>query len=370
MQEQDQIKELFNETFRNFEEPVRPELWNSIASKIGTVSTPAAGIESAVATAKLTGSISAWVAGAAIVLSGIAGYYYFANDKNTGKTEIQKSESQNHQNNLENNQVITEGTAAEKNQNTAEIKNSSQEKEVLENSKLPSDINLKSASKITDQNKNVELTGTLPATKPGIEKSIASTTSENNTSVKNSNQQPVEAQQLNNEYFSAKAYPTIGYAPLAVDFSLTGDIQKAEWDFGDGALDSKTTNLQHIFTKPGVYEVKLKSYDQKGVAHLETFKIEVLTDINISNIPNVFTPNQDGSNDVFKFKAENLREIEITIYDKSGKMVSKFNNPEDGWNGKYNSGQDAMEGTYFYVIFATGIDGQKHQQGGTVTLIR
>ena len=76
------------------------------------------------------------------------------------------------------------------------------------------------------------------------------------------------------------------------------------------------------------------------------------------------------SNDVFQIITDKDLDIEVSIFDKSGKFIYKFNGLENGWNGKINNLQDAGEGTYFYVIFATGKNGAKNTQKGTITLKR
>lgn len=381
MQENDHIRELFSESFKNFEEPVRPELWNNIAAKIGATSVPGAGntatgIKGAAATAKFSISAAAWIAGAALVVSGIAGYYYFTKtSQHTSTTEIQSPVLNSGQNN----------TGADN--STAETGNNISTSTAPQNQENKSESGLKGADKAGNPTVlNKESNNTKPESSSANE---TSTTVGNHLSQPAATEKPasINGNQAGNAVSdnasgdthgtvtdankpSASAYPTIGYAPLSVQFTLTGDQDKAEWDFGDGTSDNKTGGNTHIFEKPGVYAVTVKTSDHHGNLSSEVVKIEVLADLNIKNIPNIFTPNQDGSNDVFSFRADHLTDIEVTIYDKSGKLVTRFTNPEEGWNGLLGNGEEAPEGTYFYVIFATGNGSKKHQQGGTITLIR
>ncbi|MDE7150526.1 MAG: gliding motility-associated C-terminal domain-containing protein [Bacteroidales bacterium] len=90
--------------------------------------------------------------------------------------------------------------------------------------------------------------------------------------------------------------------------------------------------------------------------------------------PNVFTPNGDGINDVFKLKTmEKLFEFEIRIFNRWGNQVLAFNGePEDfEWNGKIKgNGQDAADGVYFYVATYKDYKGKKKKQSGSVTILR
>jgi gliding motility-associated-like protein len=89
-------------------------------------------------------------------------------------------------------------------------------------------------------------------------------------------------------------------------------------------------------------------------------------------IPNVFTPNGDNVNDVFFLKATNLDQISILIYNRWGNVIFEMesDNGNIEWDGKYQSGKDAADGTYFYVIKATGKDGTSYDKKGTISLYR
>lgn len=376
MQDKHNIEELFQEGFRNFEEPVRPELWKNISSQIGTAApspsttNPSPVTEVVTSAGKISGSIATWLTAAAIIVSGVAGYYYFQSSKsNNPKTEV--SVNQENSVDLQNNPT----------ENTDQLQTPPQ-------NSSPSVSTDKVSAPFSDNAQGNNLTsdqGHTDAQKTAIYGEDNSSTSEpivnepvktNSNSVSNThqNEENHTSNSLNTAESSTKPSivvgKSIGYAPLTVNFTLNGDIQKAEWEMGDGFTEQKTAPFEHTYEKPGVYTVAAKIYDSHGISHSEVVKIEVLADLNIKNIPNVFTPNQDGSNDIFTFKTENITDFEVTIFDKSGKTVYKWTGADQGWNGKYMNGEDAPEGTYFYVIFAAGNDQQKHQQGGTVTLIR
>ncbi len=84
------------------------------------------------------------------------------------------------------------------------------------------------------------------------------------------------------------------------------------------------------------------------------------------DIPNVFTPNGDGTNDVFIFKHQSLEKCQIAIVDRGGKVVYKKKIEDiynwEGWNGKmHDSGREAPEGQYYFVVEALGYDGEEYR---------
>lgn len=85
-------------------------------------------------------------------------------------------------------------------------------------------------------------------------------------------------------------------------------------------------------------------------------------------IPNVFTPNGDGINDLFAFKNHELWELETCIRNRWGMVVFEGQN-DHWWDGTIH-GQPAAEGVYFYVVTARNHFGQHKEFHGVVTLLR
>jgi gliding motility-associated-like protein len=87
-------------------------------------------------------------------------------------------------------------------------------------------------------------------------------------------------------------------------------------------------------------------------------------------IPNVFTPNGDGENDFFTVKGVNLISVEGEIYNRWGQKMFAWNNIKGSWDGRTLSGTEVPDGTYFYIIKATGEDGTEYLKKGGFSLIR
>ena len=85
----------------------------------------------------------------------------------------------------------------------------------------------------------------------------------------------------------------------------------------------------------------------------------------IIEIPNVFTPNGDGYNDLFVILGiENCVKRELNVYDRNGRAVYRNRSYENTWNG-----DNCPDGTYTYK-FLYSQNGIEQELRGTVTIIR
>lgn len=171
-----------------------------------------------------------------------------------------------------------------------------------------------------------------------------------------------------------------GYAPLTVVFTNgssssngTGSITTS-WNFGNATTLTTTASNpitpQTIYTQPGTFTVTM--FVTKGACLDTAFKV-INVDIPSSLvIPNVFTPNNDGINDLFFLKSNNLTEITMVVFDRWGQIVYELTSTNGNveWDGKNGQGKDAAEGTYFYTLKSTGKDGSAYDKKGTISLYR
>ena len=88
-------------------------------------------------------------------------------------------------------------------------------------------------------------------------------------------------------------------------------------------------------------------------------------------LPNAFTPNGDGVNDVFRAKEgyRSLVEFKAMVFNRWGKKVAEWGNPADGWDGR-SGGSDAPDGAYYLVVKARGADGVRYDIKKTINLLR
>ncbi len=89
-------------------------------------------------------------------------------------------------------------------------------------------------------------------------------------------------------------------------------------------------------------------------------------------MPNFFSPNGDGINDVLKvIKADKMTSFEITIHNRWGRKVYSYKgNPEEfAWDGK-NGSADVPDGAYYWVAKFADMYGKKYTNNGSVTILR
>lgn len=149
-------------------------------------------------------------------------------------------------------------------------------------------------------------------------------------------------------------------APLYVNFinSTTGATNYI-WYFPTSTINTYNTN--YTFTDAGTYTITLIAYNNIPSCADTTSKIITVLPKDTAGIfiPNVFSPNGDGMNDVFEIKIKNADLELFEIYDRWGVQVSSAldltkNAAIDityySWAGRTTSGMECSDGTYFYVI--------------------
>lgn len=76
------------------------------------------------------------------------------------------------------------------------------------------------------------------------------------------------------------------------------------------------------------------------------------TEVILRDLPNVFTPNNDGSNDFFEIKSEGLIDFNVVILNEENKVVYSSSTPDFKWDGSLMNGDAAPSGTYLYYLTA------------------
>ena len=144
------------------------------------------------------------------------------------------------------------------------------------------------------------------------------------------------------------------------------------WDFGDGSTSILNTP-EHTYLNQGSYRVQLIAIHENGCSDTtqNTITVGVANDF---FIPNIFTPNGDGANDVFLPEGIEgiLGQYTLDVYDRWGSFVFQSSEQSLGWDGtQYGSAnKTAQDGVYIYVIRFITEEGNEKIVKGSVTLIR
>lgn len=147
-------------------------------------------------------------------------------------------------------------------------------------------------------------------------------------------------------------------------FDQTAGSTTWTWDFGDGG-SSTQQNPSHTYTGAGTYTVTLTVTNSAGCSDTVTSIVTALEGI---LIPNVFTPNGDGTNDEFYIPNSGLKEYSIEIFDRWGVKIFESTAPDIHWDGRSTSGQKCTDGTYYFILHAI-TNTKDYSTTGFVTLI-
>jgi len=128
------------------------------------------------------------------------------------------------------------------------------------------------------------------------------------------------------------------------------------WDFGDG-LNGDGYDLYHTYyiSKEGYFDLKLKVINPFGCTEVATKRIWIVN----NSIPNTFTPNGDGINDIY------MKDWHVQVYNRNGLLMY---DGLDGWDGNYN-GKPVIADTYFAIVYFSANLGTKFK-ADYITVIR
>jgi len=164
------------------------------------------------------------------------------------------------------------------------------------------------------------------------------------------------------------ASPSSGSSPLTVGFTnQSSGAGSYSWDFGNGS-GSTSSDPSTLYASEGTYTVMLIA--QNGSCEDTAFAVIVVEADFAVEIPNVFTPNNDQVNDVFKVRSSGVKSLTIYIANRWGERVYEAEGLNAAWDGMSPDGKGAVDGTYFYIVKATGLNGKTIEKQGTLSLFR
>ena len=160
--------------------------------------------------------------------------------------------------------------------------------------------------------------------------------------------------------FSADA--TSGCIPLTINFTNQHLLNAhSQWDFGDGQ-NSTLKNPDHMYSYAGTYTIGLTANDAFSCKNITTtLQIKIIDCDTLMNIivPNIFTPNGDGVNDLLTIHSTGKGKISGEIFNRWGNKIYELNETSTAWNGNTAGGTTAPEGVYYYVIKTTSYEETK-----------
>ena len=171
-------------------------------------------------------------------------------------------------------------------------------------------------------------------------------------------------------------------APLSVTFKANpenldaGDTPAYEWRFTrSGEMEPFMIRYEesttYVFKESGSISVALY------VTHTGESESELAGTISVSistsllEMPNAFSPNGDGINDVYKAKSNHRSIIEFHayIFNRWGQKIYEWTDINGGWDGSFH-GSQVKDGVYFVLVKAKGADGKVYNIKRDVNILR
>lgn len=363
MSDKDKIKELFSNELKNLTSNVDPSLWNGIASGIGT----SAGVGGSILS-NLSIAAKSMIIVSAVVIAGVTTVLVTSTSdvrSNDPENEPAKEEVVLHSTDEPTDTESTIGSSSQeieentnllesfKSSNTTadnvqyEKQESTEKQKIVDIQKqdnISSDVGSYDVVDVIssiDREENVDLP---------IKKSKHQGDSQSNevisTTIDNQEEKEEEiiplsidlqVEKLSNQHYVFR-----------VESSLDADI----WvDLGNNQI-KRGNIIEYIFEQPGEYIITaIAEKDGLEVFDEHTLKIEV--EGKITQLPNVFSPDGDGVNDLFFIGHEGIADFQLTIFNKKSEVVFETNNPDFKWDGLHmKTLQKVDPGNYFYIIVA------------------
>lgn len=142
---------------------------------------------------------------------------------------------------------------------------------------------------------------------------------------------------------------------------MLGDLKTNTWNAHTQA-GNPTSDTTYYFKLPsdsGDYAIRIDASDPAGSGYVASSNwilfsitvppIPIPEDV---EVPNVFTPNGDGTNDLFRIRnQEQYSTTSVTVFNRWGQKVYENANYQSDWNGTdFKTGKPLGDGVYFYVI--------------------
>jgi len=164
------------------------------------------------------------------------------------------------------------------------------------------------------------------------------------------------------------SYRYLKHSTLRFQPVFSSDVVSWIWDFGDGNF-SEDEEPTHTYADTGFYDVRLIVFNQYGCSDTILQPVYAYPPY-VFYIPNTFTPNEDGINDVFRGRGEGFIGYKMWIFNRWGEELFHTDDLGRGWPGLSSNGSKLPMGVYVYKFELETPVGSMHEYRGHVTLLR
>jgi gliding motility-associated-like protein len=154
--------------------------------------------------------------------------------------------------------------------------------------------------------------------------------------------------------------------------NLSSNAQYYFWEFGDGNTSNAINPVYSYNEDTGFYPITLIAYNEIGCSDTAYGSIQLIEEL-LVYVPNSFTPNSDGVNDVFIPIIESGIDIttyNLLIFNRWGEVIFESKDIDTGWDGSYD-GKIVKDGTYIWKITFNSPDNEEeYEYVGHVNVIK
>lgn len=145
------------------------------------------------------------------------------------------------------------------------------------------------------------------------------------------------------------------------------NYNKLLWDMGDGTTIEDELTPTYTYESPGRFTICITASNDDCI---DTMCRQVyISYTGLIGVPNAFSPNGDGINDVVKVEGKGIVKLMFRIFNRWGEKVFETDDKNEGWNGLYKGVLQEMD-AYTFTVEATLADGRFVPLKGNITLLR
>ncbi|MDQ3111409.1 MAG: PKD domain-containing protein [Bacteroidota bacterium] len=168
--------------------------------------------------------------------------------------------------------------------------------------------------------------------------------------------------------FDVTAHSVSIFSPFIGTIDLSQNADSCVMDFGDGFVTGNC-NAVHTYWNYGSFMITQTVYNEFGCPDTAQILIEVIPEHRFF-IPNTFTPNGDGLNDMFIPVLMGVEDYHFMLFDRWGNLMFETIDTYQGWDGRYK-GNRCQEDVYVWKITCTNVvNGEEIKIIGHVNLVR
>ena len=162
--------------------------------------------------------------------------------------------------------------------------------------------------------------------------------------------------------FASELSPEINF------YNHSKDATFFMWNFDNGEYSSEENPIVSFYN-PQIYNVVLRATNEIGCSS-EMIKTVQINPEYTFFIPDAFTPDGDGLNDVFEAQGNRISSFEMQVFDRWGGIVFSSASIELGWDGNNSSGEQLRDGIYLYHIALYDLNERLWVYNGELKLMR